>query len=81
MSKHLRKAFLMWEAARPASGFHPETPAEWDRLLRALEEWGYAMYRKAGMSGKEARALASQTHGGPVGRLLLNIAFSEDCHD
>ncbi|MGA0840399.1 MAG: hypothetical protein ACO3P1_10955 [Pseudomonadales bacterium] len=45
MSKHLRKAFDMFEAARPASGFRPETPEERGRLLRAQEEMGYAVYR------------------------------------
>jgi hypothetical protein len=81
MNEHLPKGFLMWVAARPASGFRPETPLEWDRLLRAHEEMGYDLYRKCGMADEEARALASQTHGGPVGRLLLKIAFSEDRHD
>ena len=41
---------------------------------------GYAMYREAGMSEREARDLAQQTHGGVAGRLLLSIAFGEDGH-
>jgi hypothetical protein len=81
MNEHLRKASLMLKAAKPASGFRPETPLEWDRLLRAHEELGYACYRTGGMADEEARALASQTHGGPAGLLLLSIAFSEDRHD
>lgn len=80
MSEHFRKAVLMMEAARPASGCRPETPAEWDRVIRAHEELGYAMYRESGMPEPEARALAQQTHGGMAGRLLLSIAFGEDRH-
>ncbi len=80
MSAHLRRAILMMEAARPASGYKPETSAEWDRLTRTHEELGYAMYREAGMSEREARDLAQQTHGGVAGRLLLSIAFGEDGH-
>jgi hypothetical protein len=71
----------MMKAAKPASGFRPETPLEWDRLLRAHEEFGYAIYRTCGIADEEARALASQTHGGPAGRLSLKIAFSGDRHD
>jgi hypothetical protein len=81
MSAHRKKAFKMMEAARPASGFRPETPEEWARLQAALEELGYAMYRDNGMSSKEARCLAKQIHSGPIGLLLLEIGFREDSHD
>ena len=81
MSVHLKKAFAMVEAARPASGFRPETQEEWTRLLAALEELGYAMYRDNGMSKKEARRLAQQIHNGPIGFSLLDIVFREDGHD
>jgi hypothetical protein len=67
----------MLKAAKPASGFRPETPLEWDRLLRAHKELGYAIYRKGGMADEEARALASQTHAGPIGRLLLKIGVDK----
>jgi hypothetical protein len=81
MSKLSRKAMQMMEKARPASGFRPKTPEEWDRLLIAFEELGYAMYRDNGMSSKEARRLAKQTHSGPIGLSLLEIGFSEDGHE
>jgi hypothetical protein len=81
MSAYRKKAFEMMRAARPASGFRPETPEEWTRLLAALEEVGYAMYRDNGLSSKEARRLAKQTHSGPIGLSLLEIGFSEDNHD
>jgi hypothetical protein len=45
MSSDFDRAFAMWDAARPTSGFRPETPEEWRRVLRANEEMGYAMFR------------------------------------
>jgi hypothetical protein len=77
MSKYLRRAMAMLDAAKPASGFKPETPEEWQRLLRAQEEMGYAMNREVGLPDKLARDLARQIHGGPGGMLLLQIAFGE----
>ena len=73
--EYLRKAFQTVEAARPASGFCPDTPDEWLRVLHAFEELGYAMYRTGGMPEKEARELARQTHGGAAGLLLLKTGF------
>lgn len=81
MNKHVHRAMAMWEAAKPASGFKPETALEWQRLLRAQEELGYAMYLEAGLSDKRARELAVQIHGGPVGMVLLRIAFGETSND
>lgn len=81
MSSYRKKAFEMMRAARPTSGFRPETPEEWTRLLAALEVAGYAMYRDNGLSSKEARRLAKRTHSGPIGLSLLEIGFSEDNHD
>lgn len=81
MSKHLQRAMAMWEAARPASGFRPATPEEWQRLQRAQEEMGYATYREAGMPDKLARALARETHGGTAGLMLLQAAFGESDHE
>lgn len=77
MSTLMRKAMHMLEAATPASGFKPETSEEWDRLLKAYEELGYAIYCEGGMPPQEARHLARQTHGGLVGRTLLEIGFME----
>lgn len=76
--RHFRKAMQMVEDARPTSGFRPETPTEWLKLLRAHEEMGYAVLRTAGMSDKQARELAQQTFGSPASLLLLDIAFSDD---
>lgn len=78
MSKYLVEAIRRVEAARPASGFRPETPEEWARLLDASEYLGYATYRAHGMSHLEARRLSRLTHGGMVGRLLLEAAFEEN---
>lgn len=77
---HFRKAMQMLEAAKPASGFRPETPVEWRTLLRAHEEMGYACLRQAGMQDAQARALAKQTFGSPASLILLDIAFSEAAH-
>lgn len=77
MNKHTRKAMHMMEKAIPASGYRPETPQEWNRLLIALEEFGFAMYRDLGMSREEARRLAKQTHSGQVGLLLLQSGFRD----
>jgi hypothetical protein len=77
---HFRKAMQMLEAAKPASGFRPETPDEWLKLLRANEEMGYAIFRSSGMKDAEARALAKQTYGSPASLILLDIAFSEAAH-
>ena len=81
MSNPYAKAFAMWDAARPASGFRPETAEEWRRVLRANEEMGYAMLRDSGVPDKEARDLARQIHGGLAGMLFLQIAFAEDRDD
>jgi len=74
---HVRKAMQMLEAAKPASGFRPETPDEWLKLLRAHEEMGYAMYRVAGLSDTDARQLARSTHGGSSGMQVLDIAYRD----
>ena len=77
---HFRKAMQMLEAAKPASGFRPETSVEWRTLLRAHEEMGYACLRQAGMQDAQARALAKKTFGSPASLMLLDIAFSEAAH-
>lgn len=81
MSADFERAFAMWDAARPASGFRPETPEEWRRVLRANEEMGYAMFRESGVPDEEARGLARQIHGGPAGFLFLQMAFTELADD
>ncbi len=77
---HFQKAMQMLEAAKPASGFRPETPAEWLKVLRAHEEMGYACLRQSGMQDAQARALAKKTFGSPAILMLLDIAFSEAAH-
>ena len=81
MNKHFQKAFNAMAAAKPVSGFRPESEAEWAALQKAQEEMGYAMFRSSGKSDVEARALADAIYGGAAGRLLLQIAFSGDRHD
>jgi hypothetical protein len=81
MSAHIRKALKMMEAAKPASGFRPETPMEWRKLQQAQEEMGYAMFRETGMSHSDAKVLAHQIYGGLAGMILLDLAFREDHHE
>lgn len=81
MSAHIKKALQMMEAAKPASGFRPETPKEWRKLQKAQEEMGYAMFREAGLPHSAARELAYQIYGGLAGMILLDLAFRDDRHD
>jgi len=74
-SPYARKAFAMLDAARPKSGDIPETPEEWGKLLAAIEELGYAMYRDQGMGDAEARTIARMVHGGAAGMLLLRMSM------
>ena len=76
MNKHFQKAFDAMAAAKPASGFRPESEAEWTALQKAHEEMGYAMFRSSCKCDVEARALADAIYGGAAGRLLLQIASS-----
>ena len=78
MTGYREKAMRMIERARPASGYRPETEAEWQRLLAASVELGYATCRHQGVEDKKARDLAELIWGGEAGRLLLEMAFSED---
>ena len=80
MADYLRKAVDMVNAAKPASGLRPETPQEWDALLKANEELGYAMFRQQGMSNAKARQIAKQIYGGQAGRLLLELSFKGNSH-
>lgn len=81
MTKEFIRAMQKWDAAKPASGFRPETPEEWRKAHIAFEEIGYAILRKAGLSIKKARALAHQTYGGPAGLAILQIGLREESHD
>jgi hypothetical protein len=75
MSKHLRRALVLLEAARPASGYMPASDAEWQKLLRANEEFAYAMYREGGVPEKKARAIAHLMHSGEIGMYLLRTSY------
>ena len=72
------KAIHAWDAARPQSGYRPETEAEWIRLVAANEKMAIAMYMKLGNSKAKARELSRKTHGGEAGRLLLETAQKVD---
>jgi hypothetical protein len=77
MDNHFRDAFEALNAAIPASGFRPETEAEWEKLQQAQIKLGFASYKASGASDSEARALSEFIHGGRAGRLLLEIFFAE----
>ena len=77
---HLKRAVQMVNAARPASGFRPETPEEWAAVQDAAIQFGYALMRESGLSHVQATDFAKNVYGGASGRLLLDIAFSEDGH-
>ena len=77
MSNQLKKAFKMMAAARPASGFRPETPEEWDKLQKAQVAAGCALFIKGGATPEIARNLANEIYGGDVGRIILDISFRE----
>ena len=81
MTDYLKKALDKAKAAKPASGFRPETPQEWQNLQEASKELGYAMFRKSGIDDKTARKLTNEIYGGVAGCLLLEIAFSEGSHE
>lgn len=72
------KAFHAWEAAKPKSGYRPESEEEWNRLVAANEKMAFAMYLKMGQPKDKARILARMTSGGAVGRLLLEISLRDE---
>lgn len=80
MNSYTKRAVDLMMAARPASGFRPETEAEWVRLQHAVSELAYAVYRNAGLPEAQAREIAYLIYASPEGRLLLDIAFSEEGH-
>ena len=80
MDNFIKSAFEIVEAARPASGFRPETESEWNALQSALLELGFAMFHSNGMPTKKARELATTIYGGVAGRLLIDLAFKDHSH-
>jgi len=77
MIDYKKRAFEMMTVAIPASGFRPSTPEEWSNLQEATIEVQAAMYRDFGLSEIEARKIANQVFGGPIGLLILNLFFKE----
>jgi|GEM_PF-3558587 len=76
MNYHGKKFIEIIEAARPASGFRPETEIEWRRLQRASIEAATHMYRAQGIPKAKARKISEFVNGGLAGRLLLEMSFS-----
>jgi hypothetical protein len=81
MKNHLKRAVDMVEAACPASGYRPANDEEWQRALRATEEFAYALYREAGLPSKKARAIARLIHSGEAGMMLLRAAYEHPSND
>jgi hypothetical protein len=81
MNKHLLRAIQKFDAAKPSSGFRPQTPEEWQKLQRAQEEFSYAIFRDAGMSHAAAKELAHLIFGGAAGMILLDLAFRDVDHE
>jgi hypothetical protein len=78
MNTHLEKSVAILEKAIPASGYRPETEAEWKRLQRAMIRASYHLYRHMGFNKAEAWSTAKLMHGGSAGLFLLEIAFSDE---
>ena len=74
----LLRGLAKMKAATPDGNTWPKNEKEWKKALAALEQMGFALYLQGGMPRKEARSLARMTHGGPAGRLLLEIAQQAD---
>lgn len=77
MDHHTQKFAEIMSKAIPASGYRPQTEAEWARLQKAMIDGAYHMYRANGVHKAEAKNMARLIHGGLAGRLLLEMAFSE----
>ena len=75
MSKRLKKAKEMMVAAYPASNGMPSSDYEWDQLLKAREELGYAKLADAGIPEKEARIFSKLIFGGETGKHLYYLFF------
>ena len=76
--KEYQLGVAMMKASTPNGYTWPRDEVEWNKAVAALEQMGYATYLKMGMPEKKARALARITHGGPAGRLLLEIGQQVD---
>ncbi len=77
MDYHAKKFIEILSKAIPASGYRPETEAEWRRLQRANVEGSYHLYRSISVPKAEAKRMARLIFGGAAGRLMLEIAFAE----
>ena len=81
MSKYIRRAVAMMEAARPASGHQPQSDEELQKALLVGEELSYAIFREGGMPEKKARALAHYIYNGEPGKSLLQFILEERGND
>ncbi len=75
MTKLAQQAIERMEAARPKSGFMPETEDEWRKLQDAVKFLAYVMYLETGLPIEKANELAEYFHGGVGGRLVLELGY------
>ena len=76
--REYQRGFAMMKSSTPDGNTWPRNEEEWDKAVAALEQMGFALYLEGGMPEAKARATARMTHGGPVGRLLLEIGLQVD---
>ena len=76
--KELQRGLAMMKSSTPDGNTWPRNEEEWNKAVAANEQMGFAMYLEGGMPEAKARTMARMTHGGPVGRLLLEIAQRSD---
>ena len=76
--REYQRGFAMMKSSTPDGNTWPRNEEEWDKAVAALEQMGFALYLEGGMPEAKARAMARMTHGGPVGRLLLEIGMQAD---
>jgi hypothetical protein len=73
--KELQRLYRLVEAARPKSGFQPQTPAEERQLQEAIVALNTFMLEDQGMPQARAKELAQKIYGGPDGLRLMKLAF------
>lgn len=77
MNYHTQKFLEIMRGAQPASGYRPQTEAEWLRRQLTMIAASYHMYRAIGVPKAEAKRVARLIHGGAAGRTLLEMSFAE----
>jgi hypothetical protein len=79
MKSNMKRLLRTMEVARPASGNRPQTESEWLRLkASAIECFGAHLQSADGLGPNEARLIAYLAFRGQLGRLLLEMAYSEE---